>query len=519
MIKNYTIIFLLGLFSFGINFYVGSRGVYPVDTFIHYDYGYRILLGDNPIKDYWIIHGFIIDYIQAFFFKFFGNSWHSYLIHSSLFNAFIVLASFQVFKTLKINIYLSLILSFFIAILAYPVSGTPFLDLHSAFFSILGIYCVILAIIKNNYIYWSLSSIFLCLAFFSKQVPAGYVIICVSFINLYLLLDRKSFKPLIYYSTGALLFLLSLGIFLFLKKISFQDFILQVFLFPQSIGGDRYSSYGLNFHNVFLNFKFIHIVLIMIIFINFYNLIKIKEYYRTDKFYIFLIILSYSFSMLTHQIYTKNQIYIFYLIPVLSGFFFYYLANLNYRFDKILTFLIIILCIGTTIKYNKRFNIERKFHELSSVNFEDTIELENFDNKLKGLKWISPYYQNPKTEINNILKLYNLLLKDEKNKMLISEYNFFSSILEEKLYSPSRTYDDISFPKKNSKYFTRYKYFFTNIIKKNKINNIYIFEPIEITEDRLNFLVFNYISKNCFDLEQKELFLIILKTKSCGELN
>ena len=37
MIKNYTIIFLLGLFSFGINFYVGSRGVYPVDTFIHYD--------------------------------------------------------------------------------------------------------------------------------------------------------------------------------------------------------------------------------------------------------------------------------------------------------------------------------------------------------------------------------------------------------------------------------------------------------------------------------------------------
>ena len=145
--------------------------------------------------------------------------------------------------------------------------------------------------------------------------------------------------------------------------------------------------------------------------------------------------------------------------------------------------------------------------------------MENFDNKLKGLKWISPYYKNPKTEINNILKLYNLLLKDEKNKMLISEYNFFSSILEEKLYSPSRTYDDISFPKKNSKYFPRYKYFFTNIIKKNKINNIYIFEPIEITEDRLNFLVFNYISKNCFDLEQKELFLIILKTKSCSELN
>ena len=54
----------------------------------------------------------------------------------------------------------------------------------------------------------------------------------------------------------------------------------------------------------------------------------------------------------------------------------------------------------------------------------------------------------PKTEINNILKTLQFALKDEKNKMLISEYNFFSSILEEKLYSPSRTYDDISFPKK-----------------------------------------------------------------------
>ena len=66
--KNFYLIALLILISFVINFYVGSIGVFPVDTFIHYDSGYRILLGDHPVKDYWIVHGFLTDYLQAFFF-------------------------------------------------------------------------------------------------------------------------------------------------------------------------------------------------------------------------------------------------------------------------------------------------------------------------------------------------------------------------------------------------------------------------------------------------------------------
>ena len=101
----YICIFLI-IFSFSLNFYVGSNGVFPVDSFIHYDNGYRILLGDAPVKDYWIVHGFIIDYIQAIFFKIFGNNWYSYLIHSSLFNVAITVSSYFLLKTFKINIYL-----------------------------------------------------------------------------------------------------------------------------------------------------------------------------------------------------------------------------------------------------------------------------------------------------------------------------------------------------------------------------------------------------------------------------
>mgnify|MGYP006153456679 FL=1 len=199
----YICIFLI-IFSFSLNFYVGSNGVFPVDSFIHYDNGYRILLGDAPVKDYWIVHGFIIDYIQAIFFKIFGNNWYSYLIHSSLFNVAITVSSYFLLKTFKINIYLVVILSISIAVLAYPVSGTPFLDLHSTFFTLMAIYCLVFGIHKESDISWFYSSIFLCLAFFSKQVPAAYTIIGLSFINIYFAINSKKLNIFIYFITGAI---------------------------------------------------------------------------------------------------------------------------------------------------------------------------------------------------------------------------------------------------------------------------------------------------------------------------
>ena len=57
-----------------------------------------------------------------------------------------------------------------------------------------------------------------------------------------------------------------------------------------------------------------------------------------------------------------------------------------------------------------------KFHELSNSNIKNGIEIKNFDNKFKGLKWISPYYKNPEEEINNIILLYNLLKIDNSKK-------------------------------------------------------------------------------------------------------
>ena len=67
--ENLLIVFLF-LFSIFINQYYGNRGIFPLDSFSHFDTGYKILLGEYPFKDYWVVSGPFIDYLQAVFFLF-----------------------------------------------------------------------------------------------------------------------------------------------------------------------------------------------------------------------------------------------------------------------------------------------------------------------------------------------------------------------------------------------------------------------------------------------------------------
>ena len=62
-------ILLLSIFSLLITFYYGYIGILPIDSFLIYDAGYKVLNGFHPFKDYWSITGPILDYIQFFFFN------------------------------------------------------------------------------------------------------------------------------------------------------------------------------------------------------------------------------------------------------------------------------------------------------------------------------------------------------------------------------------------------------------------------------------------------------------------
>jgi hypothetical protein len=83
---NFFFIIILCLFSFFINYHYAKLGSFPIDTFLHFDSAHGILNGELPIRDYWVVSGLTVDFIQSFFFKIFGTNWFAYTLHSSLFN-------------------------------------------------------------------------------------------------------------------------------------------------------------------------------------------------------------------------------------------------------------------------------------------------------------------------------------------------------------------------------------------------------------------------------------------------
>ena len=162
-----------------------------MDSFHFFDSGYRVLNGDVPFIDYWLVKGPLLDYIQAVFFYIFGINWQSYVLHASLINALITISTFFVLKNFKLKTTYCFLYSLLFSILAYPSSGTPFIDHHSAFFSLLGIYSLLLAINNQRKLYWMIMPIFLGLAFLSKQVPAAYIILSVGFILFFYSINIK----------------------------------------------------------------------------------------------------------------------------------------------------------------------------------------------------------------------------------------------------------------------------------------------------------------------------------------
>ena len=66
--KIFPVIFLSAI-AILINYYYGSLGVLPINTFSYFDTGFRILNGEVPFVDYWTISGPFIDLLQAFYFS------------------------------------------------------------------------------------------------------------------------------------------------------------------------------------------------------------------------------------------------------------------------------------------------------------------------------------------------------------------------------------------------------------------------------------------------------------------
>ena len=480
--KEFFYFFCLLISSISINQYYGYIGVYPIDSFLFFDSGYRTLNGYFPFKDYWAPTGPLLDIIQALFFKIFGVNWFSYVLHASVFNFFITIATFYTLNKFTLNIHLSFFYSLLLSIVAYPISGTPFIDHHSTILSLLALFSFVLSIKTKENFYWFCTPIFLALAFLSKQTPAGYVGLIIIFFSLVYFIYNFDFKKIILSASGSFFIIILFFLFLSINKIPFHLFYEQYITYPLNIGDGRFETlfFPIEFKRIILRFKLIHFAQLILMVVVIKNIINNKKYLKSDEFFILTSIITTSLALIFHQLVTLNQKFIFFIIPILLGFSHIYLKkeflNKTYFF-----YFLIFLGIGSTFYYKYSYADNRRFMELANTNLNKSINAIQLNRKLKNLKWINPNFKgDPKEEIKYIKKSIEIIKKDNRKKMVITEYQFIAALMPDIVYSPSRTYslNGAAHPLIGDKQFEIYKNYFINQIINNDVKIIYIVKPL-----------------------------------------
>ena len=275
----------------------------------------------------------------------------------------------------------------------------------------------------------------------------------------------------------------------------------------------------LTFRGTFGHFKFIVILILANLAITIYYLKKYKKQFSKKKVFINLFLLLCSLSFIFHQLITANQTFIFSLIPLLSGLFIFQLKDyFNFSGKKIILFLIIINFF-VTLKYHNEYNLNRKFMDLKNINLTNAVEAKNLDTKFNNLKWITPYHfkDNPEKELKlleeAILKISN---ENEEEVALITHYQFFSVLIDKKIYILNRWY----FPRNNThptntenKYYQHYNDRINNFIEKKKIKKIYL---VKTYPKEFWFINFKEILNNtCFEEKKHNEILYSINIKNC----
>ncbi len=492
-IKERIFIIVLIMFSILFNQYYGNIGIQPIDSFFPFNSGYDVLNGYFPFKDYWTITGPFIDVVQALFFKILGVSWFSYVLHASIFNSIFVLFFFYVLRKFQLDLNYCFLYSLFLSILAYPSSGTPYVDHQSSYLSVMAVFSFILALKTNSRIWWLILPIILGISFLTKQTPTSYIFIIILILTVFYFICNFDLKKIISGLIGSLITLTLFFLFMFLGEIPIESFFNQYILFPISVGELRLAEgvlYPLDFERVFLRFKLIHLSGVILLIVALKNIFKNRNYFLKNEFLIIFSLIGLIFSLIIHQLMTINGIYIYFLIPILVAF--SHIYQKKYFNNKIyITYLLIFLSTSSTLYYSYKYINKRSFMDLTNTNISKALDSNYIHKKLSGLKWITPQQpDNPKGEMNKIKKIMKTIKNDNSNKIIITDYQFISVILSLYDNSPNKVwYYRHVHPSKKNKYFGIYKNFFIDKIKNKKIQTIYVVKPMFGVSNPLEFVL------------------------------
>ena len=499
----FTYIFFLILISFGTNQYYAYIGVLPVDSFSTFNAGYDILNGAVPFKDYWILKGIIIDFIQAGFFKIFGVSWFSYSIHASIFNSIFALATFFTLRKFNLEIKFSFFYSALSSVLMYPTYGIPFTDHSTAIFCILAIYSLCLAIKFNQNTYWFLIPILIFLAFFTKQTPTGYFAILIFAITILYLISNFKKEILIFGLLGAMLPILLFLSYVYFQKISFQSILIQYFLYPMSLGETRLEwLFPFEFQRFVFRHKLIYIALTIPIFLLFRSIYKnVYSIIEKDNL-IFILLVGTLLIFITHQLMTINGLYIFFLIPVFAGFSHVFSKDLKKK--KYLINFFLILSLISTIYYHQKYISKRDTLLLRESDLSKSVNAKVLSNKLKNLRWLTHHYPNdPNYEIKNLIETMKIIEKDNRKKMIVTDYQFLTVELSMRDNSAARIWwRHHIYPVPGYKYYEEWKSFLLTKINRENIEVIYTIHPLEGENDIFE----GMLNQECYSKEKSEKY-------------
>ena len=501
---------ILTLISFYINYHYSNVGVLAQDTFAYYDTSFRILIGSVPFKDYWTVSGPFIDYLQAFIFYFLGVSWKNYIISGSILNSLTTVLFYRTLTIFDQNKFFSLFYAVCFSILANPSMGTPFPDHFSTLFSLIGIFFFLFAIKNNKKIFWFLIPICFFIAFFCKQSPSSYILIVLLISFCIYLFSQRKFSSIKYLALSTIFCLVSFSVFIIVNEINIKQFLYQYILFPQTIGEKRMNEYHFTFNSIFFQYKFIYVYLIPLIIITFIN-VK-KNFFLLDKLFFYnLIGILLSIILIFHQSITKNFIFIFFLIPFLGSLIHATLSK-SIKSKKIIITLLVTFTIFITTKYHLRFNEDRKMLNLENINIKNNVDSGLIHPSLKGLKWITyKYPEAPIKEIELVKNSLEIIDNDKSKKMLLTDYLFFSSVLEEDLHNPTRwpSLQDASNPDTKNIYHPIYKEFIKDLINLKKIETLYT------TVDNQGDIFLKIFDEKCIKTKEINDFLRKHDIKNC----
>lgn len=388
-------------------------------------------------------------------------------------------------------------------------------------FSLGSIFLFLLANRTKARIYWFFLPLFFFLGFFCNQTPSAYISLFLTFFILYIFFFKKETYFVFSFFLGCLLSIFISFLFFYLIDFQFINFFYQNFLFPLTIGQERILgvegafvklSNKIKFSNLFLDFKFIHIFVILNIYIFYLNYKKKIKLNLNEKLGIIILVIACNLYIF-HQLITANQTFIFCLIVVI-GANFHSLVQNNLFKKSLFIYFTFILIIILTAKYFKRYSFERYFMDLANTDKSIAVNANILDNKLNHLSWITPaeFSKEPLKEINLIKEAIQFINEERQSVMLITHYSFISAVLNKDLNMPNRWYvGNNTHPNKNHKYFNFYKKFFLEKFNQGNVKIIYIVDIAGY--DLYNFK--DYLDGVCFKETKLNTITFKFEVQSC----